>query len=182
MESTTLNTQMLEEDLKKAIEHFRSNVVNVLPGQSGILETIVVQAYGTKMQLSELALVYQLANDEVEIKPYDKQLLSNVEQAINNKNIGTVAKAGDRLIFKFPPLTLSLLDRLSKIMKEHFENIKLTIRNIRRTHLDTIKTLQKTNKEFFKKQEDIAQKYIDKYNSEAEILYNKMTAKLTFNK
>ena len=53
---------------------------------------------------------------------------------------------------------------------------------VRRTHLDTIKTLQKTNKEFFKKQEDIAQKYIDKYNSEAEILYNKMTAKLTFNK
>lgn len=180
MEQMKINVEILDNDLKNAIDHFRSNVSGVLPGNTGILDTILIDAYGTKMPLRDLALIINISNQEVEIKPYDKQLIKDIEKTIANKNIGSIFVANSGLLFKFPPLTVSLCERLIKIVKEHYEDVKLIIKNLRRKHLDTVKTLQQTNKDFFKKQEEIVQKYVDKYNKEAEVIFEFMSNKLTF--
>lgn len=173
-----VNLEKLVEDLQEALNHFNTQIKNTLPGQSGILESIMVEAYGNKMKLREIALINFINNYEIEIKPYDKQLTKDIERAVNAKNIGTLCLTGSSLIFRFPPLTLSFYERLTKLMKEQLENFNLRIKMIRRDHLDSVKHLQQTNKERYKKEQENVEKLMEKFKKEAETFFEKTTSKL----
>lgn len=168
----------LEQDLKQTLDHFKINISNMMPGNSGILESVIVEAYGSKMSLRDVASIHKLSNQDVEVKPHDRQLIKDIESAISKKNIGTVSSTSSGLIFKFPPLTLSFYEKITKAMKELVDSTKVTVRNVRRTHLDKLKELQKNNKEAYSKQEEVIQKYMDKYNKELENIFQTTSSKL----
>lgn len=172
-----VDVKLLEQELKNCIAHFKTTISGIIPGQTGMLESIQIDAYGQRLPLKELALIGNLNSHEIEIKPYDKQLLKEMEFAISQKELGTVRNTGSGLIFIMPPLTMDLYTKLQKSMKEHFDATGNTIRNIRRKSLDTIEEIKK-NKDAYRKQEEIVQKYIDQYNNEAKKIFTEISGKL----
>ena len=66
---------------------------------------------------------------------------------MNESNLGVnPAVNGTNIHIKFPPLTQERREELNKIVKKEGENIKVTLRNIRRTANTSISNLEKDKK------------------------------------
>jgi ribosome recycling factor len=96
-----LNGQAILDRYRKMISGLRTGRVN-----SSILDSIKVEAYGTKMSFTEIATITTPEPGQLMITPFDKSLIRNITTAILNSDLGVNPSddgAGVRLIF--PPMT-----------------------------------------------------------------------------
>ena len=101
------------------------------------------------------------------IKPYDKSILRDVEKAILTADLNLTPQSDGTVIrLVFPPLTGETRKQLVKTIKSSAEEVKVSIRNIRRDINEELKDLEKesliTEDDLKKKLED-CQKLTDKY-------------------
>lgn len=178
MNKERVDLKLIENEIKDIIVKFKDTLVGMLPGSSGILNSILVDYNGKLVPLNKLAAINNLSQHEVKIVPYDKSIIKNIELAIWNKEVGTVQNVGDSLILTFPPLTLSFYEKLKVTMKDTLNNQKIVLRNVRHKHLDKIKDGYKNDKDGYRKQENDVQNLLDKYNKELEQIFNDMSGKL----
>jgi len=178
MNKERVDLKLIENEIKEVITKFKDSLVSMMPGNSRILNSVMVEYNAKLVPLNKLAAINSLSQHEVKIVPYDKSIIKNIETAIWNKEIGTVTNSGDSLVLTFPPITISFYDKLKTTMKESLNNQKILLRNIRHKHLDAIKDFYKTDKPGYNKQENDVQKIIDKYNKEIEQVFNEMSGKL----
>ncbi len=73
-----------------------------------------------------------------------KNLLSDIEQAINAANIGVNPNNdGETIKLFFPPMTVEQRQESAKHAKGMTDNAKVAIRNVRKHSNDRVKTLHK---------------------------------------
>lgn len=97
-----------------------------------LLDSVLVESYGQKMPLKNVSSVLSEDAKTLRIVPWDKSNIKNIETAINIVNLGvsTVPDgAGVRVIF--PDLTTERRQILSKIVREKFEEAKISLRKER---------------------------------------------------
>jgi|688.fasta_scaffold151360_2 ribosome recycling factor len=162
-----LNAKEITERYTKHLSGIRSGRVN-----ASILETILVEAYGSMMHFHELATITIPEPAQLLITPFDKGLIGPMVKAISNSNIGVNPMddgAGIRL--NFPPLTEETRKQRVKEIHKLMEEAKIEIRLKRQ---DAIKT-QKAQKESgdiseddLKQVELDIQKEVEEVNKEVE--------------
>jgi ribosome recycling factor len=78
------------------------------------------------------------------IQPWDKKLISGIEKAIMESNLGlNPQNDGEVIRLNVPPLTEERRKQLVKTCKTEAENSKIAIRNIRKESNEKVKKLQK---------------------------------------
>ena len=137
-----------------------------------ILKSIIIDSYGSKMPLTQLSNINNLDNMTLAINIWDGSLTKTVEKALLESNLGANPQTdGNNIILKFPELTAERRKELAKIISDTAEKFKISIRNIRRKYIDSIKNFEKEKfisiDESKKNQEDV-QKSTDKSISDLE--------------
>lgn len=135
----------INQEMQKAITSLEQEYHKISTGRANpiIFQNLIVEAYGDRMSLLELASIQVSDARQLIIKPYDKNTIKSINQAINAANLRvTVQDDGDKLRVNFPELNEEKRKELIKEAKQLAENYKVQIRNIRRNAND-----------FYKKQE-----------------------------
>ena len=152
----------------KSIESLRHNLVKVRTGRAntGLVDSIKVNYYGSDMPLSQVASVAVGDARSIIITPWEKQMVGAVEKAILASDLGlTPNTAGTTIRLNLPALTEERRRDLTQVVHGEGEDAKVAIRNIRRDanqHVkDLLKEKQVTEDEVRRAEEDI-QKLTDK--------------------
>lgn len=157
--------------LDDALAHIRAGKASVR-----ILDPIKVDYYGASTPLSNVSTVTTPDARTIQIQPWEKNMLSVIERALINSNIGLAPNNNGEVIrLIIPPLTEERRRELAKQCKGEAENAKVSVRNARR---DAIETLKKQIKEGLpedaeKDAEDEVQKLHDKYIKQIDDIYAK---------
>ena len=174
-----------ETQMQGAIEHMQREFKTLRTGKvtTSVLDNVKIDYYGTPTPLDQVGSVIATDATTIVVNPWEKNLLGDVESAIQGANIGVNPNNdGDVIKLFFPPMTVDQRQESVKQMKGMGEKAKISIRNDRRDSNDKIKKLEKekeiTQDESKSAQENI-QKITDKYitnvdsilkDKEAEIL------------
>ena len=163
-----------EKKMKKTVEILRNELVKIRTGRAnpGLVEDIKVESYGTQVPLSQLTSITVPEPRQLLIRPWDKNLLPDIEKAIQKSGLGlTPTSDGVVIRLNLPPLTEENRQNISKLVHKIGEENKIAIRNIRRQSIETIKQM-KNDKEISedneKKMEKEIQKLTDIYVEEID--------------
>ncbi|MCK4596141.1 ribosome recycling factor [candidate division WOR-3 bacterium] len=163
-----------EKKMKKTVEILRNELVKIRTGRAnpGLVEDIKVESYGTQVSLSQLTSITVPEPRQLLIRPWDKNLLPDIEKAIQKSGLGlTPTSDGVVIRLNLPPLTEENRQNISKLVHKIGEENKIAIRNIRRQSIETIKQM-KNDKEISedneKKMEKEIQKLTDIYVEEID--------------
>ena len=167
-----------EELMQSAILFLDDALAHIRAGKASarILEPVRVDYYGSMSPLANVATVTTPDARTIQIQPWEKKMLGEIERAIINSNIGLAPNNnGECIRLILPPLTEERRQQLAKQCKGEAENAKVSVRNARR---DAFETLKKQIKEGLpedaeKDAEEKVQKLHDKYIRQIDDLYAK---------
>src|SRR6476619_2060345 len=154
--------------MKKAIDHFESELVKIRAGKASpnMLDGIVVDYYGNPTPISQVGNISVMDARTISIQPWEKNMLQPIERAITAANIGINPQNDGNLIRLFlPPLTEERRKDLVKRAQSEGEHSKVAIRNIRRDAIESIKKSQKNglSEDAAKDAENDVQTVTDRY-------------------
>jgi len=161
-----------KERMEKSILSLEDRFQTVRAGRANprMLDGIMVSYYGVDTELKQLATISIPEARQLNIKPFDKSILSLIEKAIFEANIGvTPNNNGEMIYISIPPLTEERRKELVKQVKEYAEEGKISIRNIRRDMIDEIKKSE-DSEDNEKMLIDKLQVVVDDYNKKIDIL------------
>ena len=165
-----------EESMEKTISNLKDRLTNIRAGRANpaMLDTVKVDYYGAETPLNQLANVSVPEARKLQVKPYDKSILSDIEKAIYEANLGlTPNNTGDMIFISIPELTEDRRKELVKQAKGMAEEAKVALRNIRQDANSDIKKLE-LNEDEEKRSMDEIQELINIYNKKVdEVLSSK---------
>lgn len=163
-----------EERMSKAVAALGTNFNKIRTGRAhpSILDGIHVSYYGADSPLSQVANVSVLDARTLSITAWDKTMVPEIEKAIMKSDLGlNPATTGELIRVPMPPLTEETRKGFIKQARSEAENARVSVRNIRRDCLSTIKDLLKEKEisedEDRKAQDDI-QKITDRFIQEVD--------------
>ncbi len=160
----------VEEKMSKSIESLKDRLTNIRAGRANpsMLDTVKVNYYGTDTPLNQIANISVPEARRLQIKPYDKSALADIEKAIYEANLGlTPNNTGEVIFIAIPELTEDRRRELVKQAKAMSEEAKIALRNIRQDANNDIKKLE-LNEDEEKWGENEVQELINKYNKQVE--------------
>ncbi|GIK83957.1 MAG: ribosome-recycling factor [Patescibacteria group bacterium] len=124
----------VKQRLDKAIDHVSRDVASLRTGKATVqlLDPVVVEAYGSRMKIAELASVQAPDATLLVISPWDKSVLSNIERAIatSDLNLNPVV-SGDVIRIQIAPLTQEKRMEMVKVLHKKIEGGRVMLRNLR---------------------------------------------------
>jgi len=165
-----------EAKMRKSIEVYKMEIAKLRTGRAhpGILDHIKIDYYGNEVPLNQVANVNAADARTLTITPWEKNMVSVIEKAILNSDLGlNPATAGTIIRVPMPPLNEERRKELIKVVRTEAEAARVSVRNLRRDANAEIKELLK-NKEITEDSErrlaDDIQKITDKCISEIDQL------------
>jgi len=162
------------ENMDKSIQALKRDFATLRTGKvtTGIVDNIKVDYYGTMTALTQVGNVIATDATTISITPWEKNLLGDIEKAIQEANIGVNPNNdGDFIKLFFPPMTADQRQEIVKQAKGMVENAKVALRNVRKDGNDKIKKLEKDkeiSEDESKKAQDQIQKLTDEHVSKIE--------------
>lgn len=145
-EEVSLTLEMAEESMKKAIDHLEVELTKIRAGKANpqMLEGIMVDYYGAMTPLNQVGNISVVDARTLTVQPWEKNMLQPMERAIIAANIG-VNPQNDGVIIRLylPPLTEERRRDLVKKCQGEGEHCRISVRNIRRDAIESIKKAQK---------------------------------------
>jgi ribosome recycling factor len=158
-----------KENMQKGIDALKRDFTTLRTGKvtTSIVDNIKVDYYGTMTALNQVGSVIATDATTISITPWEKALLSPIEKAIQEANIG-VNPNNDGTFIKlfFPPMTSDQRQGIVKQAKGMVEHAKVSVRNVRKDGNDKIKKLEKDkaiSEDESKKAQEQIQKITDEY-------------------
>lgn len=166
MEEIELFLDDAKDTMEKALKHLAIELTKIRAGKAntGMLDGIQVEYYGAITPLVQVAAVNTPDARTIVIKPFEKKLISEVEKAIRNSNLGlSPNNDGEQIRLSIPPLTEERRRDLVKKVKQEVETAKVNVRNIRKDTNDDIRKLVKdgVSEDAVKQGEERVQKLTD---------------------
>lgn len=172
-EATEIKTQV-EEKMKHALESLHKNFASVRTGRANpnVLERVLVDYYGCKTPVNQMAAIKSPDAHLLVIEPYDKSSIKAIETAILESDLGiTPNNDGVSLRLPFPTPTEERRKELAKQCKSLAEDAKVAVRNARRDGNNTLDRMKKDDgvpEDDVKREQNNIQKLTDKYIAEVD--------------
>lgn len=167
-------TKEHEGEFQKAIDHFKSEIGTLRTGRAtpAMVEDIPVQAYDQKMELKGLASINVPDPKTIVIDPWDKNVIKDIEKALNDSDIGVSPVVDGTVIrLNMPPMTEENRKDMVKILKQKAELARISIRGIREKIRDKIIKAEEAKEisedERFRGQEEL-DKHVGELNKEID--------------
>jgi ribosome recycling factor len=128
------------------IEDFRRKLATVRTGRAAVslLDTILVDYYGTMTPLNQMASVHAPEPQLLTVQPWDQTQLGAVEKAIRTADLGLNPSNDGKLVrIPIPALTEERRKQLAKQVHEIAEDHRTAVRNVRRDANERLKKMLK---------------------------------------
>ena len=175
MEEIDFILETAEENMLNVISHLEKELLNIRAGKANpiMLSNVVVDYYGSKTPLSQVANISTPDSKTLTIQPWEKSLTPDIEKAILVANIGfTPINNGDSIVITIPPMTEERRFKLTKIAKQESENAKVSIRNSRKEANDEIKKVEISD-DMKKNLENDVQNLTDSFIKKTDLLFSR---------
>ena len=171
-------------DLEKALEHFHGELNAVRTGRASpaLVENLLVDSYGAKTPLKNLASITVPEARSLAIQPWDKSLLQAIEKAVQASPVGiNPVNDGAYIRLNMPALTEERRKELVKLIKQNAESARIRIRNIREEIWKEVgrqvKDKKLTEDDKFKAETEL-KKIVDANNKKIEEMMEKKQAEI----
>ena len=135
-----LNLDDLKRRMEGAISAFSHDLAGLRTGRPSVtmIDQITVDAYGSKMPIEQVGTI--------SIQVWDKGLVVSVEKSIQESGLGLNPQTDGQLVrIPVPELNEERRQELIKIAGKYAEQSRVSIRNIRRDGMDSIKSMEKNS-------------------------------------
>jgi ribosome recycling factor len=132
----------LERRMKGAVEALRHDLSGLRTGRANIalLDPVMVEVYGQRMQLNQVATVSAPEPRMLSVQVWDKSTVGPVEKAIRSAGLGlNPINDGNTLRLPIPDLTEERRKELAKLASQYAEKARIAIRNVRRDGMENLK-------------------------------------------
>ncbi len=143
------NIQLLldeaSESMDRSVQHLIAEFHTLRAGRAtpAMLEGVRVEYYGSMTPLNQMANVSAPQTDLITIQPWDRSSLGAIERAIAAANLGfNPSNDGSLIRIPVPTPTEERRRDIVKVAKSKGEDAKISIRNVRRSAKDEIKSVQ----------------------------------------
>jgi ribosome recycling factor len=158
-----MNLEYCKDEFNKAIDFLKNDIIGLRTGRASVamVEDVLVEAYGTKQPLKATASINLADAKTLNIEPWDKSLLSNVEKAIRDSALGVnPVNDGHFIRVVLPDLTTERRAELLKVLHQKIEHARISIRKIREEVKDKIIESER-NKEIGEDERFKLQEYLE---------------------
>lgn len=164
-----------KEAMDKALERLDHELARIRAGKASpsMLGSVQVEYYGSMTPLKNVANVNTPDSKTLQIQPFEKGLLEEIEKGIMRANLGFNPMNDGKVVrISIPPLTEERRRDLVKQSKAVAEQAKVSIRNARKDANDEIKALQKDgmSEDIAKSAEDDIQTQTTDYSARVDTL------------
>ena len=121
-------------DLESAIEHLNTEMGKIRTGRANpaLVEGLIVDYYGTKTPLKQIASINAPEARLLVIQPWDKGALVYIESALRESDLGFNPNNDGQVVrINIPALTEERRKELVKLLNQRSEDGKISVRNIR---------------------------------------------------
>ena len=173
-----------EQKMQKSLEALKLDLGKVRTGRAhtGLLDHITVDYYGTPMPIHQVANLNLADARTITVAPWEKKMLSAIEKAIRNSDLGlNPVTVGEIIRVPMPSLTEERRRDLTKIVKHEAETARVAMRNIRRdanAHLKDLLKEKKIAEDDERRGQDEIQKLTDRHIAEIDKLLQTKEAEL----
>ncbi len=177
-------TKNAEMKMQKSLDALKTDLAKIRTGRAhtGLLDHVMVEYYGSMVAVNQVANVNLGDARTLNVQPYEKNMISKVEKAIRDSDLGlNPATNGDIIRVPMPMLTEERRRDLTKVVRTEGENAKVAIRNVRRDANDGLKKLTKDkeiSEDDERRAQDEVQKITDRYVAEVDKLLQAKEAEL----
>ena len=173
-----------DERMNKTLKALRNELSKIRTGRAhpSLLEHISVNYYGSQVPLNQAANINVLDARTLGVAPWDKSMVSDIEKAILNSDLGlNPVTTGSVMRVPLPALTQERRKELTRVVRSEAEKSRVAIRNIRRDANHHIKELLKEKlitEDEDRKQEDKIQKITDTHVKDVDNILKDKEAEL----
>jgi ribosome recycling factor len=157
----------LKTRMQKSVASLREELAGLRTGRASasLLEPVMVEAYGSKMPLNQVATVTVPEARMLSVQVWDRSMAGAVERAIRDSGLG-LNPIGEGAVLRVPLPELNEERRreLTKVAHNYAEQARVAVRHIRRDGMDHLKKLEKDghmSEDDSRKQSDLVQKATD---------------------
>ena len=175
----------IKPQLDKTIAYIAGEFSKVRTGQASpaLVADIMVDVFGQKMALKQLAAITTPEPRQLLIDPWDKSYLEAIEKALQASSLGTSPIVDNDVIrIKLPEMTQEYRTQLLRLVAEKAEEGKKTLRRWREEAWNEIQEKTRQGKiredDKFRGKEEL-QKMIDEYTAKIDELVAKKTNEIT---
>lgn len=132
--------------MQKSVEVLEAEFARIRTSRANpaLLDGIKVEAYGAPTPLKQVASISVPEPRQLVVQPWDRNLLTEVEKALQKSDLGLNPKVEANLVrIMIPALTEERRRELVKLCGKLTEDARIAVRNIRREANDRIKSLEK---------------------------------------
>ena len=172
------------ERMAKSVASLKQDLTKIRTGRAhtSLLDHITVDYYGSQVPLNQVSNVGIEDSRTLTITPWEKDMVSVIEKAIMNSDLGlNPASAGTVIRVPLPALTEERRKDMIRIVRHEAEGGRIAIRNIRRDAIGDIKDLLKEKmigEDDEHRGEDEIQVITDKYIAEVDQLLDEKETEL----
>ena len=141
-EEVELILGLCQEKMQNAYVHLEKELLHVRAGKAStaMLDGVQVDYYGSMTPLGQVANISTPDARTITVQPWEKNMISPIEKAILNANLGfNPDNNGEMIRINVPALTEDRRKSLSKQVAQLGESAKVGIRMARKDANDTLK-------------------------------------------
>jgi len=176
--------QKNKPELEEIINNFRERLYKIRTGRAtpALVEDLIVDYYGSKVKLKQIAAILCPEPREILIQPWDKNATESIEKALNQADLGTSPIVEQNNIrINLPPLTEEFRRNLIGKVNEEKEEARKEVRRWRDNILKEVQQLFKEKEisedEKYEIKEEV-QKVVDEYNQKIEEISQQKTKEI----
>ncbi|MCA9339088.1 ribosome recycling factor [Candidatus Saccharibacteria bacterium] len=137
------DTKPFEDRMSQALTHFEEELKKIRTGRAhpSMLDGVMVEAYGAKMPLNQVANVTVPEPQLLQVTPFDQANVQAVSDAIRNEQTLGFNPSDDGRIVRvpIPQLTEERRHQIVKQLGDKVEDCRISLRNIRHDGLKDAK-------------------------------------------
>ena len=146
MATPAFDLDELTTRMQKSIASLKDELTGLRTGRASasLLEPVMVEAYGTRMPLNQVATVTVPEARMLNVSVWDRSMAPAVDKAIRNSGLGlNPSTEGATIRVPLPELNEERRRELTKVAHNYAEQARVAIRHIRRDGMDLLKKLEK---------------------------------------
>ena len=173
--------QQHSQEYEQALEHFKTELKHIRTGQASpeLVEGIMVTAYETQTPIKQLASITVPEPKTIQIQPWDKSVLKDIEKAIVASNLGySPVNDGNMVRVPMPPMSEENRKDLVKIVNQKTEAARIVFRQIRERVKEVILQAEK-DKEIAEDDKFAYLKQLNEFNADKDKMVKEICEKKT---
>jgi ribosome recycling factor len=162
--------------MNKSLAHVGHELTKIRAGKANpaMLDGILVSYYGAMSPLNQISSMTTPDARTIFIKPWEKNLIHEIEKAIQNANLGlNPQNDGQQVIINIPMLTEERRKQLVKQVSNECEHGRVSIRTIRKETNEELKKVKGVSEDDVKNAEEQVQKLTDEFIGKIDALMKK---------